>query len=233
MSISLLRKQYLRANFVLVIACLAVGISYPAHSKSTSQTSKKEVLDIVFEGYYDPRKVHFESLKTSELEPSCSLKLEYIKTYSKLKPFPSEFKLYAQYKHDTTNIYIVDLDSRLDVTIFVTRNGICSTGTVDVQFHKTLIPAEINPLITDAELTGLFEDALVRHEKAFGGKALFLKWLESTRDWKVGGCKEPEDGWCPASPYDHTILPFIMEIFKNYRNKSPGTELETRGQVST
>jgi hypothetical protein len=74
-------------------------------------------------------------------------------------------------------------------------------------------------VLTDDEVKGLFVDSLVRHEKAFGGKAFFLRWANSLADWKVDGCKESRDGYCAKPPYEPTILPFILEILNNYRSK--------------
>ena len=211
MSLSPIKSQYLRAICVLLITFLAVCVSYPAQSKSTSQTYKKEVLDQLFISFYDPRKVRFELIKTSVIKECRDLDSSFI-------PYPPELKLYAQYKHDTTSIYVLDRDKALSTALFIFRNGICERGYAD---GALLYVANDSPHsktgLTDEEVKGLFEDALVRHEKAFGGKAAFLKWLEDTKDWKVGGCKEPADGWCPAPPYDATVQPFVLEILNNYR----------------
>jgi hypothetical protein len=214
MSISLLKNQYLRASFVLVIACVAMGVSFSVHSKAASETRVKQVLDPLFYEFYDSRRAHFELIKTSVIKECSDLDSSFI-------PFPTELKLYAQYKHDTTSIYILDRDEALSTALFVIRNGVCKAGYAEAAIrhiaNKSPYHSSSTTGLTDEEVKGLFEDALVRHEKAFGGKAAFLKWLERTRDWKVGGCNETLDGWCPHVPYDSTILPFVMEILNNYR----------------
>lgn len=213
MTTSLLKRQYLRASFVLLMTYLAVVFSYPAYSKSISRTHDMVNSDPIFIIGYDPHKVHFDQLDTSLLKPSCDLYL------SVFKPLLPKLNIYAEYKRDGTNIYIADAGVEHRINIFVLRNGICSGGIAHhsmLQVHFTPPQIGDSPVLTDTEVAELFKDALIRHEKAFGGKVPFLKWLEGTRDWKVGGCNVSSDKWCPGS-YDHPIQPFVLEILNNYR----------------
>ena len=213
MSISLFKRQYLRIVLILCIAGTAAALPCYAEPKPTFRLQNVTMNDPIFEFEYDSSKVHFEFLDTSLLVPSCN------KFLSVFDPLPRRLILYAQYKSDTTTIYIADSVPGHEINIFVIRNGICDGGVANFsmrQIHFNPPEPSDSPALTDLELAELFKDTLVRHEKAFGSKAIFLKRLEETVEWRVGGCKASSIRWCSAiSP-----IPAInLELLNNYRKE--------------
>lgn len=210
MSMKFIKQLSILEILLLVITAIVLFMSCNAHANSENINPNP-----IFEGYYESRKVHFEMLKTSVLLPNCK------KFLTIFKPLPRQLILYAKYQYHATSIYIVG--ANLSSGIFVIRDGACDSGSADFslrQMHSIPSRSEESPVLADAEVRGLFQDALVRHEKAFGGKIAFLMWLEDTTDeWKEGGCKTSSEQYCREPELGHPVLPFVLKILNSYRSK--------------
>ena len=210
LSISLLKNEYKRAVVTLFVAIYAVGVPYLAQSSETMSAQDIENPDPIFSTGYDPQRVHFESLETKTLLPSCE------KMLSDMNPLPRELTLYAKYTHDSTHIYVV---GKAEVgAILVIRNGVCDVGipllSITQTHHNPPLHSDA-PDLTDTEVTGLFKDTLARHTKAFGGKEAFIEWLDKTAENARGGCKGLPDVWCP--PTYHTFQPLLQQMLQDFR----------------
>jgi hypothetical protein len=210
MLIFLLNKVFQWAGFFLFVACLVVGVPHSAQSNPIVRPQSVGIPDPIFSSEYDSKSVHFELLETKTLLPNCK------KSLSDMNPLPQVLTLYAKYNNASTSIYIVgETDNQ---KILVLRNGACQGGipllSVTQTHHNPPLLSDA-PVLTDAEVMGLFDDTLDRHEKAFGSKEVFLKWLDMESEDARSGCKGLADLWCP--PTYHTLQPVLQEALKSYR----------------
>jgi hypothetical protein len=200
--------QQMRRKFVLVIMVWLFS-TFQARPDYAAPTASEEIDEPIFSLSYDARYAHFSSLPTKELLPSCE------KALSELKPIPPALTLYAQYKTPSTSIYIVGAEDLLG--IYALRNGRCDAGIpilAILQRHHNPPEPQDSPVLSNSEVLGIFEDALVRYSSAFGGKARFFQWLDTSTVRMRAGCKGP-DSVCP--PTYHMLQPALQNVLESYR----------------
>jgi len=160
------------AWLVLMAGIPLVGVT--SASRNSTDAAKTIVDDPIFGLYYDPNDIHFDELETRDLLPMCRRAL------SDFARLPLTLTLYAQYVHESTKIYVAGRDD--NDKILVIRNGTCDAGVpimAILQRHHEPRVASDGPMLSDSEVSALFDDALARYGRAFGGKDRFLAWLDS------------------------------------------------------
>jgi hypothetical protein len=210
MSTSLQNKVSQRVILPLFVACLIILVPHLAESNPISQSKNVWITDPIFNLGYDPQSVHFELIETKTFLPICK------KILSDMNPLPRVQTIYAKYTTDSTSIYIVGTaDSE---KILVLRNGECRSGnpmlSITQTYHHPTYAGD-SPILTDIEVMEIFKDALSRHEKAFGGKDIFLKWLDETTDIARSSCKGFSEVYCPTTY--HSFQPILQQMLQNYR----------------
>jgi hypothetical protein len=153
--------------------------------------------------------VHFDVVLTKELLPSCK------KALSEIKPLPRTITLYGRYDSALTRIYIAGTAD--DVGIYVLRDGRCDAGIpilALLQKHHNPTEPQDAPALSDAEVIGVFGDALNRYAKAFGDKARFIEWLDASTADVSRGCNGPEN-LCPPTYHSYTSL--LQNALETYR----------------
>jgi len=203
---------------LIVLTCLLMT-SIAAHSKQLVYQNESVVIDPIFSVEYHPSEVHFETQDFNALLPTCIQALSYIH----LKK-PQKLTLYAKYVNGSSSFYI--LGSGKYAEIVVIRKGVCDWGGAVLSMYQLYLKpphSPGSPVLSDAEVAGLFEDALIRYEKAFGGKNRFLKWLDDATTWMRNSCAGLSSDLC-QTPYD-SFQPFRKEQLTHYRgpSKEPGS----------
>ncbi len=162
------------------------------------------ISDPVFGVYYDPKVAHFETLDKQALMPICE---------RELSDLPRQLTLHAKYISDSADIYIV-ASTNYEWLVAVRKRG---WRTCDVGFPWMNLASYSShePDLTTTEVVELFKDTLVRHEKAFGGKSAFLKWLDSETEKAKRAC--PDLRSCNVTTYD-SLRSDLQEALKNYRD---------------
>jgi len=199
------RRRGFRLFFVLAIwiAVLLARTSQPAIANSAV------INDPLFSIDYDPRRAHFDSLLTKELLPECR------KALSSFAPLPTALTLYAQYAANSTKIYIAGADD--DIGIYVVRSGRCDAGIpILALLQRQHLPPEPGeaPALSNAEIGAVFNDALARYARAFGGKVQFLQWLDISTEEVRRQCKGPEK---LCAPTYHSFPSELQNLLENYR----------------
>jgi hypothetical protein len=138
--------------------------------------------DPVFDIGYSAATVHFGSVSTNELLPACKRNL------SEFRPLPRQLILYAKYDGTGSRLYIAAPPGAIG--IYVIRGSRCDSGVAQLALLQRKGDS-ISPRLTDDEIKGLFLDALKRYSRAFGGKAQFLDWLDSTNRLFKERCRDP------------------------------------------
>ncbi len=146
------------------------------------------------------------------LLPECS------KLLNEYRPRPKTLTLYATYRSGTKSLYIAGANGVLG--LYVIESGTCD---IDVPILALLRKPHIPPLhagppmLSDTEVSGLFDDALRRYTTAFGGKQHFLQWLDTLTAKKRGGCESQPELSCPQT-YKLLLAPQKTQL-ENYRLK--------------
>lgn len=208
----LFKKLVVSLELLFVFTCLAIT-SPPAQSRPIAPAPDKIMIDPIFSVEYQPSKVSFGKLDPNILMPACKKVLS-----SMYGPLPKMFTLYAEYEKNEVSIYIVG--NEVVLGIFAVRKGICEGGAPELSMYQLYSPPPHSPgcpVLGDAEVAGLFEDALIRYEKAFGGKDRFLKWLDDATSWMRSSCAGLSSDLC-QTPYD-SFQPFRKELLSHYRNQ--------------
>jgi hypothetical protein len=166
--------------------------------------------DPVFSIDYEPQQVHFDSIPTKQLLPTCKRDL------ASMKPLPPSLTLYAQYATASARIYVAG--SGQDIGIYVIREGRCDSGIPILallqRVHHPPEPQDA-PVLSDSEASGVFADALVRYARAFGGKKLFLEWLDATTESVLSHCGDRSEYLC--APTYRTFTPALRAVLENFR----------------
>jgi hypothetical protein len=136
--------------------------------------------DPVFLIDYDPSYAHFDTIDSKELLPACKAGLAHI------KPLPPTLPLYARLVTASARIFVAGTQD--NVRVFVIRNGQCEAGDT----RLTLLGKEA-PVLSGAESSGVFNDALSRYAQAFGGKKRFFEWLDTWTEDVRSHCPGRED----------------------------------------
>lgn len=177
------------------------------------EPSLKSVIksDPIFTLDYDVSKANFEVLRTGVLLPACRKAISSV-----FKKVPQHLTLYAFHANVRTTIYIVGSE---DVNgLFVIRDGVCEGGAPELSMYQLYSKPPHPPgcpVLSDVEVSALFEDTLIRYEKAFGSKDRFIKWLDETTETMRSGCKGLPDIWCPTTY--HSFQPYRKKILNDYR----------------
>lgn len=209
----LFKKLVARAELLLVLVCL-VMTSIPAHSKQPVYEKESIIIDPIFSVEYQPSEVHFEMQDFSALIPTCNKALSYIH----LKQ-PRKLTLYAKHVNGNSSFYILGNGKYIEIVVI--REGVCDWGGAVLSMYQLYSKPPHPPgcpVLSDAEVAGLFEDGLIRYEKAFGGKDKFLKWLDDATTWMRNSCGGLSSSLC-QTPYD-SFQPFRKEILSNYRKRN-------------
>ena len=188
--------------------------SFSAQSTPVEAESEMFITDPIFLVEYDPSTVHFGMLDSSVLISACKKALSYIHVSK-----PRQLTLYAKYVYDGASFYIVGNGKYKG--IFVIRKSVCESGGAMLSMYQLYSKPPHPPgcpVISDTEVAGLFEDALIRYEKAFGGKDNFLKWLDKAAELMRNSCQGLQSSLC-QTPYD-SFQSFRKEILGNYRKSS-------------
>lgn len=196
---------------VLYAVCTAfIAIAVTAMFGRAALGAESSVTEPIFGLYYDPSRVHFNSLPTRDLLPTCKrLLLEY-------KPLPKSLTLYAKSEAGSVHMYIAG--ARDILGLYVVRDGVCDSDVPILALLKKNHVPPVNsrtPLLSDDEIAALFKDALIRYAKAFGGKSMFLQWLDSLTDKMRSGCEGKPELSCP--PTYHLLLPQQQQQLEEYR----------------
>ena len=177
---------------------------------ATEAAEPQEHWDPIFDLQYDPSVAHFSSIDAKDLLPACQ------KQFLEFDQIPKTLTLYAQYQDGDWLIYIAGPDDGAGA--FKIRGGECHASPPLI----ALVRQQPNPpappketFLTEAQSIGLFKDALVRHEAAFGGKAAFLNWLIASTDKVRAGCKGLPEISCP--PTYRTLPRVLQDILEQYR----------------
>jgi hypothetical protein len=200
-------SNHLQRWLFLAAASLLVSVSW---QRATSAELNAEFNEPLFGLHYDARAVHFEQLRTQDLEPECKAALvDY-------HPLPPTLTLYAKYISSTTRVYIAGAQDILG--IYVIRAGGCDWGipilSLLQRHHNPPRPGE-GPILSDAEVSALFGDALLRYTKALGGKKSFFQWLDALTEPIMIGCKGQPEFSCP--PTYHILQPVLQTALDDYR----------------
>lgn len=204
------RCSQLTAVRVFVV-WLVVCIQHPVYANSSDFEQSRNIVDPIFSVEYDSNHVHFEMIETASVLPTCR------KNLLEFKPLPKKMLLYAKYVSGQKYIYIIG--THTNSIIVVLNKGTCDSGTPLFSLnHSHYQPPEPfdSPVLTDAEVEKLFTDALDRHAKAFGGKELFLKWLDTKTEAMRSGCvaQHIPDQECVATY--HTFQPLLKKALMDY-----------------
>ncbi|WP_283745908.1 hypothetical protein [Sideroxydans sp. CL21] len=169
------------------------------------------IVDSLFDASYDQGSVHFEMIKTQTFLPSCQ------KFFSDINPLPEDLTLYSSYTRGSTAIYIAGIGD--NIKLVVLRNGDCDTTNFPIhsvnQKVNSYTHEPVKPILTDEEVTGVFEDYLVRHAKAFGGKDAFFKWLDEETNRIAISCKGQSEWICPVTY--HGLQPKLQKTLGDFR----------------
>lgn len=190
-------------------ACVVVLLFLAAVTSTEALSTTKEddydyYVDPIFSMDFDMKSVLFPTISQGDLPSGCNT------YFSGLKKKAGKFKLLAQYFYDNTKIYITEYVND-SVSIFVIRNNLCQFGRADGslgQFAK--------PILNDDEVVALYRDALMKYERAFGGKRQFLEWLESSPELRVGGCMAKNEGRDCDYIFRRT-QPYVIDLVNEYR----------------
>lgn len=168
------------------------------------------IVDPLFTASYDQRVVHFETIKTELIRQSCKWAFD-----SKDKEYePKEVALYSAYTSDTSKIYIAGIGDHIE--IFFTKNGVCKESGFPI-FSLNQKVTDENPLLSDKEVIGVFENYLTRFEKAFGSKIKFLKWLDEETSRMEISCKGQSKSICTITY--QSLQPKLQNVLDIYRKK--------------
>jgi hypothetical protein len=194
-----------RPTIVIALALVSSAGVIRAANAAESWTNEP-----IFGLYYYPNEAHFDSLATEHLLPACE------KALSQIDPLPTTLTLYARYSDGSDRIYIAG--TKDDLGIYVIRGSHCEAGVpILAMLKRHHSPARRGeaPALSDAEIEGLFGDALVRYTKAFGGKDSFFHWLDSLTEKMRAGCKGQPELSCPQTY--HLLLPAQQKQLEAYR----------------
>lgn len=199
---------------IAFLVAILLSVSAYAEQPKISATEGAEpefVENPLFQAYYDQRSVHFESIKTNTFLPSCK------KFFSHANTPPKDLTLYSSYSSGTTRIYIAGTGD--NIQIIVLRNGECDSNNFPIFSinHKinSYTNEAVSPILTDAEVTGVFEDYLARNARAFGGKVNFLRWLDEETNRITISCKGQSESICPITY--HALQPKLQQLLNDYR----------------
>lgn len=219
-------RRWIGNELLIVILFLCSGIPYLSYANTDMSEQPEKTIDPIFQTGYVNQSVHFDLVDTKVLLPHCRKSLSYFKA------LPTKVALYAKYENDATRIYIVG--KKDNVRIFVLRDDVCEGGvplfTLMKKYHT---PKQIgdSPALTDREVSALFEDTLMRHAKAFGGKQQFLEWLDKEVEKVRDGCiaHGRPAGWCGFTYYDFPdAIKRVLEDFRTQQTKCTGVEAQTQ-----
>ncbi len=191
------KRSILRALFACALWS-GILLAWPGHGAAAAADV---ITDPVFAIDYDARQVHFDTIDTKELLPACKADLAHV------KPLPPTLMLYAQFV--TASARILVAGTRDDMEIFVIRNGRCESGDT----RLTLLKKEA-PVLSEAESSGLFDDALIRYARAFGGKKRFFEWLDTWTEDVRRNCPGRLDLCYPTYYSYSSALQALIERFR-------------------
>jgi hypothetical protein len=199
-----------RLRAALAVFLLFLVIQFPSPSYARGVSGPEVVDEPVFGLFYNPKKVHFQTISTARLLPACR------KALSEDDPLPAAYVVYAKYDTATAKIYI--LGARNDLGIFVIHGGVCDAGVPILSLiHRERSPGEAvgGPALSDSEIAGLFSDTLNRYSKAFGGKENFLQWLDQTTKYVLSDSAGKPPSSLP--PTYHLLLPAQQQQLAEFR----------------
>ena len=189
--------------------CFVVAVLLSFFS-ATEAAEGQDHWDPIFNLGYDPQVAHFSSVETKNLLPTCQ------KQFLEFDQIPEALTLYAQYQDKDWLIYIAGPDDGAGA--FKIRGGECHANPPLIALNRRQPnpPAPpIEPFLTEAQSVGLFKDALIRHEAAFGGKEPFLSWLITSTEKGRAVCKGLPEFSCP--PSYHTLPQVLQDVLEQYR----------------
>lgn len=196
-----------------LVAILFSVSAYAGQPKiSATEVGEQEFVENpLFQAYYDQRGVHFESIKTITFLPNCK------KFFSRVTTLPKALTLYSSYSSGSTSIYIAGIGD--NTKIIVLRNGECDSNDFPIFSvnHKidSYTKVAVSPILTDAEVSGVFEDYLARNARAFGGKVNFIRWLDEETNRIAISCKGQSESICPITY--HALQPKLQKMLNDYR----------------
>ena len=192
-----------------LLACAIGSVIVLARAGQATPAAAEPINDPLFSIDYDPRQVHFDSVQTKELLPTCKQDL------AGRIPLPPALTLYARYVTASTRIYVAGTGD--DIGIFVIRDGSCNSGRPILsllQRHNNPPEPEDAPVLSDAEVSAVFTDALMRYARAFGGKRRFFDWVDATTEEVRSLCHLPPELCAPT--YD-SFTPALQTLLERFR----------------
>lgn len=187
--------------------------SLPADLKAALASYRGGVLtDPIFDLPFDSASVHFETLQSAVLLPQCK---KHLLDYSSL---PDRLTLYAKYQSSSAAIFIAG--SEENVAIYVIRGDRCEVSVPSLALaargdaSRWTPPRENQSILSEEEASSLFSDALVTYAKAFGGRDIFLSWLDGKHEELKTHCDERSIS-CP--PSDRSLPQYLLKILDDYR----------------
>jgi hypothetical protein len=169
-------------------------------------------IDPIFNLPFDRAGVHFEALQSSLLLPQCKkLLLDY-------PSMPEKLTVYARHQNASAEIFIAG--SEENVAIYVIRGDRCEVGVPSLALvgghndSRWTPPRDNQPALSSEEASSLFSDALFTYTKAFGGKEVFLKWLDDEHEKLSTHCNEKSIS-CP--PTYRSLSLNLLKILSDYR----------------
>jgi hypothetical protein len=203
------RVRWVRDHFLLMGLLGALCLSAPyVRADPADQASHFE--EPIFGLTYDPQNADFVDARTDELLRACTDNV-------KSAQLPPHVAIFASYETIQRKIYVVG--QRDNSALFVIQDGKCTSGIPSLalsQIHHSPQTRGDAPVLTDEEVSGLFQNALDRYTKAFGDKEHFFQWLDVTSERMRSGCKGLPNLWCP--PTYHSLPPDLKTALTAFRD---------------
>jgi hypothetical protein len=172
-------------------------------------------VDPLFNLPYDPSQVHFESIALDRVAQCAPL-------LGSLGHGTGQAKLFGALSNGRGRVLIVgDEDVRaprgLSGTVLVLRGDGCRSSGPLLALRRTRISdPDLDPGLTDAEVTSLLHDILSRYARAFGGKDAFLAWADRLTQEAVDAQRASPDMPCPLL-YTSMFTPPMRRVLEAFR----------------
>jgi hypothetical protein len=172
-------------------------------------------LDPLFNLPYNPQQVQFDSISISSVG-ECAPLLGSLGHNGRVK-------LFGELHNGRGRVLILGDENPnaprgLSGVVLVMRGGGCRTSGPLVALRRTPISdPDLDPGLTQTEVSMLMRDIFTRYSRAFGSKANFLQWTDRLTSEAEEARREQPDMPCPLL-YTSMFSPPMIHNLNEFRN---------------